>query len=274
MSENILVFTPYSEKVHNQFREYKYEFRSADQRWKNRMQKPIRSGILGISAGSSYATSGSKLDSGLQAIYKQVDHLYISNTYSPYQYTFMAEGLDPDAALEKAIECGKDWLQENRPIIEHYKNEAETCGKSLTVIDWIPDIRNHPDFLNHLAKVTYFFRDNQGFHKAIEDDIEALLQRQARREQGEETVQDIDRMALDLNVKAALEKIAGYWIMTQTLQNKTNSDLVLYFHNGPVSPQINFFRTHGDNIPDSVAQPLKSIVYVDITFRKRNREAA
>ncbi len=274
MSGNIVTFPSYSEKSDNQYREYKHEFRSEDQRWKNRKHQPINAAILGISSGSPYVTSGSKLDSCLHAIYKQTDHLFISNTYSPYQYSFMAEGLDAETALTKAKEHGNAWIENNRELLEHYQKEASTQGKSLTIIDWISDIRNHPNYTEYLVKAHGFFHQNQNFHDSIEQDVASLLKRKIKREKGKNAISYIKPFFLKMNTKSALEKITGYWIMTEMLQKKTGENLVSYFYNGPVSPQINFFRTHADDIPENMIDPLKSIIYVDITFRKRNQKAA
>ena len=244
---------------------YKHEFRSRDERWKNRKQSYPKTSILGISSGSKYATSGEKLDIALNAIRKQTDHLYISNTSTPYQYTLIAEGHDPIKTFQTAKELGQTWLTNNKDILEHHKDAFKSENKTIKIINWIDDIRNTPYFSVKMSKFFKFYNTCIPFRQAIEKDIYDFILRKEKRGMPDKT------NPFFWNLKASLEKMTGYWIMTEELQKKYRNNSILYFHNGSVSPQIDFFRTHAHMIPKDTAQPLLSTIYVDITFRRRKK---
>lgn len=276
-----VTFNTYSETQGKGEPAYRREFRSKDDRWKARNKKPIQAAIFGISTGSDYATTEDKLDRGLQAILQQVDHLYISNTYGPYQHVFIQqEGMSTEAAMDKAFLCASDWLTQNTPIIFHYRAEARKLNKTVKVIDWIDEIRENPNFTDHLTEVHRFFNSCDEFRDAIRDDTAALKGRIKKRliENGEidpenipAHLEDTAISIFDPYIGSALEKIAGYWLMADALKEKTGCDEIAYFHNGPVSPQIDFFRTRPDLVPETM-QSLTSLVYVDISFKSRKTD--
>lgn len=255
---------------------YRRNFRSQDQRWKERNNKPIQAAIFGISTGSEFATTKDKLDVGLQAILEQIDHLYISNTYGPYQHVFIKQGMSTEAAQDQAFNCASEWLTDNTNIIYHYKKEATKHNKSVRVIDWIDEIQHGDEFMDRLTQVHEFYMSNEPFRDAIKADIQALWERQLKR--GDIKADDIPDDVSDTSVSvfnpyisSALEKIAGYWMMADSLKKKTGCDEIAYFHNGAVSPQIDFFRTNPEEVPEAM-KSLTSLVYVDISFKSRKND--
>ena len=264
-------FRTYSEAQGGGEPAYKRQFRSKDDRWRARDDKPIRAGIFGISTGSDFATRTDKLDRGLHSILQQVDNLYVSNTYGPYQHVFVKEGMTTEQAMDRAFQVASDWLAENISIIYHYKAEAKKQDKSVKMIEWTDDIRQHPDFMDRLTDVHNFYYSCEAFAQVIRDDIDALRQRQLKR--GEITQKDLEDSTFESSafnpyIRSALEKVAGYSLMCDELKKRTGCDEIAYFHNGPVSPQIDFFRTNPQDIPPALAS-MNSLVYVDISFKSK-----
>lgn len=261
---------------------YHRKFDSVDPRWaqaqKSRFLFPAA--ILGISAGSTHPLTEAKLDCALAAILEKTNNLYISNTYTPYQHVFMAEGLDAEQAFLKAKKYGNLWLEQSVQLLEKYKLKAAHDGKTLTVIDWALTVRNHPEFASIFAAAKALYHKEMRFRSAVRKDALAYLRRRISRNEPLKPASLTDRNSNSANpfshswlphiINSALEKISGYTVMTRQIQARHGGDRIAYFHNGPVAPQIEFFRNADFSQIPLVLRTLPQLVYVNITFNRKH----
>jgi tRNA-dependent cyclodipeptide synthase len=125
---------------------------------------------LQISVGQC-SHEGGKLAATLNWVFHRFDHAIICVNDTLQRFNHQLDGLDPEAAFEKAKKDGDDWINHNTPLI--------SALPSIEIHRW-EHWKEQPDYPAVFKSVNQLMKSNAEFRDAITKDIHDRWNRKQR----------------------------------------------------------------------------------------------